>query len=250
MVRQLCHACVATVGFDHQAMLRGHCWEVVLRFDRESMRTYCWRQVQCMLCACAWPQGSKLLSLQSFVFLILHLKCSYIVASSIHLCPVSTPGHLVYGFPGAPEVAAPGSGLLPPNALHRPAHVLTQQHRPRWPPGPLFGQADAHKQSKSAAVPQSKGYIPRQQHHAHAQPIMRQAMYSDRQHPVPQSAYFGPLPAAHHQQHMYQNGQQMHAQPKQQYAGSGPVPQRQSTHMFGGQRPSGMYPQVSPSYQP
>ncbi|KAL0047478.1 hypothetical protein WJX82_004486 [Trebouxia sp. C0006] len=151
---------------------------------------------------------------------------------------------------GAPEVAAPGSGLLPPNALHRPAHVLTQQHRPRWPPGPLFGQADAHKQSKSAAVPQSKGYIPRQQHHAHAQPIMRQAMYSDRQHPVPQSAYFGPLPAAHHQQHMYQNGQQMHAQPKQQYAGSGPVPQRQSTHMFGGQRHSGMHPQVSPSYQP
>ncbi len=156
----------------------------------------------------------------------------------------------MYGFSGAPEVAAPGSGLLPPNALHQPAHVLTQQHLPRWPPGPLFSQAGAHKQPNSAALPQSRGYMPQQQHHAHAQPIIPHAMYSDRQHPVPQSPYFGPLPAAHHQQRMYQSGQQTNAQPKQQYVSSGPVPQRQSNHMFGGQRPSGTYPQGSPSYHP
>ncbi|KAL0041911.1 hypothetical protein WJX79_008730 [Trebouxia sp. C0005] len=144
---------------------------------------------------------------------------------------------------GAPEVAAPGSRLLPPNALNQPAHVLTQRQRPRWPPGPVFGQLDAHQQSKSAAVPQSRGHMHGQQYHAHA-------MYSDRQHPVPQSPYFGPLPAAHHQRRMYQSGQQMNAWPKQQYVSSGPVPQTQSSHMFGGQRPSGMCPQVSPSYQP
>ena len=181
---------------------------------------------------------------------MMHLKCIHIVAASIHLCPVGTPGCLMCGFSGAPEVAAPGSGLLPPNALRQPAHVLTQQHRPIWPPGPLFGQADAHKQPNPAAVPQSRGYMPRQQQHAHAQPIMRHAMCSDRQYPVPQSPYLRPLPGAHHQQHMYQSGQQMNAGPKQQFVSSGPVPQRQSTHMFGGQRPSGMYPQVSPSYQP
>ena len=156
----------------------------------------------------------------------------------------------MYGVSGAPEVAAPGSRLLPPNGLNQPAHMLTQQHRPRWPPGPLFGQADAHKQSKSAAVPQSRGYMHRQEYHAYAQPMMRQAIYSDRQHPVPQSPYFGPLPAVHHQQHMYQTGQQTNAWPRQQYVSSGPVPQRQSSHMLGGQRPSGMYPQVSPLYQP
>ncbi|KAA6417523.1 MAG: hypothetical protein FRX49_12503, partial [Trebouxia sp. A1-2] len=99
---------------------------------------------------------------------------------------------------GAPEVAAPGSWLLPPNALNQPAHVLTQRQRPRWPPGPVFGQLDAHQQSKSAAVPQSRGHMHGQQYHAHA-------MYSDRQHPVPQSPYFGPLPAAHHQRRMYQS---------------------------------------------
>ena len=148
-------------------------------------------------------------------------------------------------------MAAPGSGLLPPYALGQPAHVLTQQHRPRWPPGTLFGQADAHKQLNSAAVPQSRGYMHRQQYHAHAQPTMRQAMYSDRQRVVPRSPYFGPLPAAHHQQHMYQSGQQMSAGPEQQYVSSGPIPpQRQSNHMFVGQRLSGMHPQVLPSNQP
>lgn len=173
-------------------------------------------------------------------------KCNYTVASSTQLCPVSsvsTSGRLMYAFSGAPEVAAPGSWLLPPNALNQPAHVLTQRQRPRWPPGPVFGQLDAHQQSKSAAVPQSRGHMHGQQYHAHA-------MYSDRQHPVPQSPYFGPLPAAHHQRRMYQSGQQMNAWPKQQYVSSGPVPQTQSSHMFGGQRPSGMCPQVSPSYQP
>ncbi|KAL0037503.1 hypothetical protein WJX77_000390 [Trebouxia sp. C0004] len=140
---------------------------------------------------------------------------------------------------GAPEVAAPGSGLLPPNALGQPAHVLTQQHRSRRAPGQLFGQADAYKQSKAAAVSQSRGYMHRQQHHAYAQPIMCQAMCSDRQYPVPQSPYIGPLPAVHHQQHMYQSGQQVNAGPKQQYVSSSPVPPpRQS---IGGLRPSSMY---------
>jgi hypothetical protein len=252
-VRQLCHACVRTVGLYHQAMLWGHCWGGVLCLEKKHQDVLVEAGAM-YACAFAWPQGSKSLSLQFFVSLILHLKCSYIVASGVYLCPVSsvsTPRHLVYGFSGAPEVAAPGSGLLPPNALHQPAYVLTQQSRSRWPPGPLFGQADAHKQANSAAVPQSRGYMPRQQHNDHAQPIMHHAMYSDRQHPVPQSPYFGSLPAVHHQQHMYQSGQQTNAQPKQRYVSSGPVPpQRQSTHMFGGQRPSGMYPQVLPSYRP
>jgi len=216
---------------------------------RKSIRMYCWRQVQCMLVPLPGLEVATRSACNLLCFQCCTSNAIAFVASKLPLHPVSsvsTPRRLVYGFSGAPEVAAPGSGLLPPSALGQPAHVLTQQHRPRWPPGPLFGQADAHKQSKSAAAPQSRGYMHRQQYHAHAQPITRHAMYSDMQHP-----YFGPLPAAHHQQHMYQSGQQMNARPKQQYVSSGPVPPRgQSTHTFGGQRPSGVYPRVSPSYQP
>ena len=83
-MRQLCHACVATVGFDHQAKLWGHCWEEVLHFEREHEDVLL--EAGAMhACVFGWPQGSKSLSLQFSVSLILHLKWKYIVASSIHL---------------------------------------------------------------------------------------------------------------------------------------------------------------------
>ncbi len=51
----LCSNC----GFYHQATFWGHCWEVVLHFQRKSMMTYCWWQVQCMLVPLPGPEAAN-----------------------------------------------------------------------------------------------------------------------------------------------------------------------------------------------
>ncbi len=140
-------------------------------------------------------------------------------------CPSTVVGPVCTG---APELAAPGAGLLPPTALARPtlgqSWTQHEQQLPVQRPGPSFRPADLYRHPQAGShstVPYSRYYPQRQQYQAYAQSRIPRPdepyAYRQQQPAQVQSRSAVPVQAradwgVHHQGHRMRQGQPSHAQ--------------------------------------